>query len=75
MDISTIINSIGLLLDIIGVLIIYKNSPIVKAGTYFYEREHVEKMKIDAAKKNKLVRKGTFILFIGFIIQLVSNFF
>lgn len=74
-DISFWLNSAGLLVDMVGVVIIYLNSPKEIGGTYLYDRETAKKMRRDAIRRNKCVRNGTLILFMGFCLQLVSNFF
>ncbi|PHS66980.1 MAG: hypothetical protein COB12_04780 [Flavobacterium sp.] len=70
---SVWINSIGLLIDIAGALLIYKNTPKVNFDSFYYDEEVHAKMRVTAKKMNDRVRLGTLLLFSGFIIQLLSN--
>lgn len=66
---STYINSAGLILDIIGALVIFWNSPKLEATAFIGETAH------DAVtdSKNKIARYGMGLIAAGFILQLVSN--
>jgi len=75
MDCKTILNSIGLLLTIIGVSIMYINSPLNfdtinggDASTDFSEINRITK------KRNNWLKRGVFIVIFGTFVQLVSNF-
>jgi hypothetical protein len=72
-DISVLVNSIGLVFDVLGAILIYKNTPKVSFDNFLYDTEVYEKMRITARKMNKRVRVGTLFLFTGFLIQLISN--
>ena len=77
MNYSTIINSIGLLVDIIGVIILFKyglpskiNTPpklLLECG-----------LKKKEIKENRNIKKyayfGLIFLLLGFVLQLISNF-
>ena len=75
MDCKTILNSIGILLTIIGIYILYVNSPINidtidggDASTDFYENDRITN------KRNTWLKRAVFIVIFGSFIQLVSNF-
>lgn len=75
MDCKTLLNSIGLLLTIIGVYLVYINSPINidtidggDASTDFSEIKRISE------KKNIWLKRGVFIVIFGTVVQLVSNF-
>jgi hypothetical protein len=73
MDISLIVNSIGLLLDVVGALLMFFNSQPVNFVVRFNDRaQNVQLMKI-AKRKNQRIKLGAFLLFLGFILQLISN--
>lgn len=73
MDISQLIQAFGLLLDALGVLIMFLNSPANIGGTiYIYNKSETEQQDITANKKNSKVRLGLIILLAGFLLQLVG---
>ncbi len=74
MDISTVVNSMGLFFDIVGALLMFFNSQPVNYDTLFRDRERLKQLRIRARKKNRNIRLGAFLLFIGFTLQIVSNF-
>jgi ClpP class serine protease len=75
MDAKTVVNSIGIVLNIVGVYMVYVNSPI-----NFYEIDGGEfdddssKYRVETERKNRLLRVGVFVVIVGSVIQLVSNF-
>jgi ClpP class serine protease len=75
MDAKTMVNSIGIVLNIVGVYMVYVNSPI-----NFYEIDGGEfdddssKYRVETERKNRLLRVGVFVVIVGSVIQLVSNF-
>jgi hypothetical protein len=74
MDTSQIVNSVGLAIDIIGATIMFVNTPKVHHRTYLYTKS--ERRTLDAAdeRTNKSTQRGFAFLFVGFAIQLISNF-
>ena len=78
MEISNIINSVGLGLDIIGVILIffYGISPMIDTeGSTFLIVETRSETEIKKAKKYKrLSRFGLTLIVFGFIAQIISNF-
>lgn len=75
---STSINSLGLLLDVIAGLILWKfglPENINRAGLSFLALEGTDKKEIKKAKKyDKFSKMGILLLIIGFILQLISNY-
>ena len=74
-DIKTKINSIGILLTIVGVWIVYRNSPIntnvIDGGSATDDHSHTES---NNNRANRLLKCGVYIVMFGSILQLVSNF-
>lgn len=75
MSLKLILNSFGIVLNIIGVLMVYFNSPINEqtfdggdASTDF--KAIVERTE----QRNKLLRLGVWIVVTGSVFQLLSNF-
>ena len=64
--------NIGLILDIIGALLIFISSPKVTFSTYFYNQDELKKLGDKARRINKTAKIGAFILFIGFLLQLIG---
>ncbi|KQC33422.1 hypothetical protein AAU57_08905 [Nonlabens sp. YIK11] len=71
--VSAMVNSIGLVFDIIGAMLIYFNSPISEGGSFLYSSDETARRIKKATKKNNLVKLGAGILLVGFIIQIISN--
>ncbi len=73
MDISLAANSVGPLLDVIGALLMLFNSQPVNYDILFRDRERLKELRVVAKKKNQRIRFGAFLLFLGFMLQLISN--
>jgi hypothetical protein len=75
MDLKTTVNSIGILLTIIGVYIVFKNSPInfnaVDGGNASSNYDEHDKI---IKRANWWLRAGVYIVMIGSILQLISNY-
>jgi hypothetical protein len=71
MSTATIINSTGLVIDIIGALMIFLNSPKLEATAYIGETGDEPRTN----RRNKIARYGMGVIMIGFFLQLIANFF
>ena len=72
-NIKTTANSIGLVLTIIGVLFIYINSPLNTDVIDGGDSKNFFVGKIDY-EKNKNMTNGTYLVIIGSLFQLLSNY-
>ena len=75
---STLINSFGLLLDIVGVVIIWKYGlpePLSRTGANHIIAEQSDDAEAaKAARYDRLSMVGLGLLVVGFLLQLLSNF-
>jgi hypothetical protein len=75
---SNVVNSIGLVCDIIGALLVWRYGlpePIYRRGAIHLICEQSDKAEIAQAKwHNRLALFGIALVIFGFVIQLVSNF-
>lgn len=73
----TIVNSLGLLCDIAGAILIFRYGlpePVNKAGNSWMLLEETDLTEIAKARRyDRLARLGLFLLLFGFAGQLVSN--
>jgi hypothetical protein len=70
LDLSSNVNTVGLVLDIIGVIIIFRHGipPSIDEG-------HTEIMPKELEKKHRKKSKlGIILILIGFLIQIISNY-
>jgi len=72
------INSAGLVLDIIGALLLWRYGlpePISRTGAIHFIAEQSDQAEIDKAKRyDRCARVGIALLILGFILQLISNY-
>lgn len=75
MSYSIIINSIGLIIDMIGALIIFVCSP---SNFISFDGGNMDgtptKTELDKIRKERWLRRGLLTMVLGFIFQLASNF-
>jgi hypothetical protein len=75
MNLKTTINSLGIVLTIVGVYIVYINSPLnfdtIDGGNFSTDFEEIKRV---TNSKNKWMRNGVYIIIIGSLLQLVSNY-
>jgi hypothetical protein len=74
---SNLVNSIGLVCDIIGAVLIWRYGlpePISRSGDVLLSLEIDETEKAKAKQFDCIARFGIILLVSGFILQLVSNF-
>ena len=78
MPTSHLINSIGLVLDIVGVVIIWRYGlpePLSREGAIYIIAEQSDRAeKLKAARYDLLSKIGLFLVLAGFALQLASNF-
>lgn len=78
MSLSNCVNSFGLLLDIVGVVLIWRfglPEPISRSGAkYLVTGQTDEAEKAKAERFHNLSKIGLGLLIAGFALQLVSNF-
>ncbi len=72
MDCKTIINSAGIALTIIGVYMVFINSPMNDNEITDTINENTPNEKIN--NRNCLLRIGVYIVMFGSLLQLISNF-
>lgn len=72
MSIQNILNFIGLLINMIGAYIMYHHTTKVSSQIVLYQKsEAIQKQKKDLYN-NKMIRRGMWLLFFGFLFQLAS---
>lgn len=69
-----IINLLALFIGIIGSYIMFYFSPVVNSQTYIYQREESKRIQKRDDHKNKMLRRGMFLLLISFLLQAISIF-
>ena len=74
MNLQNIFNLTGLVVNMVGAYLMYRNAPPVNSQTFFYKREEMEQIIKKDKLKNKMSRNGMLLLFIGFIIQFIAFF-
>jgi len=67
---ATLVNSAGLVIDIIGASMIFIYSPKLQHTAFIGERGDYEPTE----RKNKIAKRGMGLILLGFILQLISNF-
>ena len=74
-DLKTTVNSLGLVLTIIGVYMVYVNSPInfdtIDGGNADAD---FDKLELETEWKNWLLRVGIYVIILGSAVQLASNY-
>lgn len=69
---QNIFNFLGLIINMAGAYIMYHYTPKIDSRFFMYSDEEYNNMYTKDLHKNKMVRRGMFLLFIGFIIQFVA---
>jgi hypothetical protein len=74
-DLKMTLNSLGLLLTMIGVYVVYHYSPLnfdkIDGGNASTDNTKEERA---VARRNHLLRVGVYVVIAGSLLQLVSNF-
>ena len=74
MNLQNIFNLTGLVINMVGAYLMYRNAPPVNSQTFLYRDEEMkEKIKKDK-HKNKMSRNGMLLLFVGFLFQFIAFF-
>ncbi len=75
LDLKTSLNSLGVLLTLVGVYVVYVNSPInesvIGVGSADTDFNEIRRL---TAKKNWRMKLGVFTVIAGSLLQLVSNY-
>jgi hypothetical protein len=71
---ADILNLIALFISMAGSFLMYFYSPNVSSQTIIYRKVEMERINKRDAHKNKMLRRGMLLLFIGFIIQAAAIF-
>lgn len=74
MDSSDGLNIMGLVMNIVGAFVMYKNSQPVTFETFIYCSGNSEKRKRKAKRMNRNERFGLILLVIGIVFQLNAIF-
>lgn len=67
------IGTVGLCLDIFGALIMFYNTPKVNSRLYVYTQKENETFRKRDIKKNRNLKRGIFLIIIGFCLQLLQS--
>lgn len=74
MTLQYILNLTGLIINMTGAYVMYKNAPVVNSQTSLYQDDELKKIIKNDKHKNKMSRNGMLLLFVGFLFQLVAFF-
>lgn len=74
MNLSTILNLSGLVVNMAGAFIMYYFSPKVSTRIFIYTDKENEMQREKDNRNNTMIRFGMLVLFIGFAIQAVVFF-
>lgn len=74
MTTQNIFNLAGLIINMAGAYLMYRNAPPVNSQTHLYQLKELQEMAKRDKQKNKMSRNGMLLLFIGFLLQLVAFF-
>lgn len=64
----------GLIINMVGAFMMYHYSPKVSSSTFLYLRDEAELKRKKDPDKNKMIRFGMLLLFIGFMLQAIALF-
>lgn len=65
----------GLAAGMVGAFLMYHFTPKADSGTWLYQEAELKERKKKDAYKNKMVRNGMLLLFVGFLFQLSALLF
>ena len=67
-----LIGASGLILDIIGAVLIFFNSPQISHEVYIYNQEETDRLEKKARRNHLMTKIGLVLLIIGFVLQLLA---
>jgi len=74
MKLQNIFNLAGLIINMVGAYLMYRNAPPVNSQTFLYRDEEMQQIIKRDKFKNKMSRYGMLMLFVGFLFQLIAFF-
>ena len=74
MELNKLLNIIGLITNTLGAFLMFYYTPKVDSNTYLYNEDEQPEINGNDGSRNKWIRNGMIMLFIGFIIQLIALF-
>ena len=72
MSTQNILNLLGLIINMIGAYMMYHYTPKVSSQTIFFLKSEAEQLRKKDLHKNKMIRRGMLLLFIGFVCQFAA---
>lgn len=74
-DLKTGVNAVGILVSMVGVLVVYVNSPLnisaIDGGDASTDFNKIERRTL---RRNRGMRTGVWVIILGSLVQLISNF-
>jgi hypothetical protein len=67
------LSNIGLIIDITGAMLMFFGAEKVSYTVIIHPNEEYKRLAKEAACKNRMVKLGAVLLFIGFALQLAAN--
>lgn len=67
-----ILNIVGLVISMLGTFLMFYYSPKVESRFFLYQDQEYKAMHKKDNRKNKKIRFGMLLLFMGFLFQLIS---
>ncbi len=74
MTAQNILNLIGLIVNMVGAYLMYHYTPKLQSQFFLFTEGEYQKMKQQDVHKNKMIRLGMLLLFIGFLFQAIALF-
>jgi accessory gene regulator protein AgrB len=71
---ADILNLLALFISIAGSFLMFYFSPETISIKYLYRKEEMERIRKRDARKNKMVRRGMFLILIGCVLQASAIF-
>lgn len=71
---ADILNLLALFISIAGSFLMFYFSPETNSIKYLYRKEELERIRKRDARKNKMVKRGMFLILVGFVLQASAIF-